>query len=248
MPGKIGTVGCSELTREEQERYARQIALPDFGAEAQRRLKSARVLVIGAGGLGSPVLQYLAAAGVGTIGIADNDRVSASNLQRQVLYDTFQVGKSKAECARERLQRLNPDIEIRAFDTRFTSENAAALLSDFDLVVDCTDNLATRYLIDRASRAAQKPFVYASVCEFRGQVSVFNYLGAPSYEDLYPYSPEAETFAQPQGVLGAFVGIVASIQAMETVKVIIGSENTLAGFLLLVDMEEYAMRKVKVGI
>lgn len=246
LSGKTGIAGC-KLTSNEMERYTRQIQLPDFGIETQQKLKSARALVIGAGGLGSPVLLYLAGAGVGTIGIVDDDRVSESNLQRQILYETSQIGLRKVLCAKARLELLNPIINFQIYDFRLTDDNATPLLTQYDIIIDCTDNLSTRYTIDRASQKTGKPFIHASVCEFQGQVSVFNYRGAPSYEDLFPYLPDNEKFTQPQGIIGAFVGIVAGIQAMEAINVLTNSESTLAGYLLLIDMKKHEFRKVRIS-
>ena len=244
--GKIGTTGC-ELSASERERYSRQIMLDDNGEQAQRALKNAAVLVVGAGGLGSAVLPYLVGAGVGRIGIVDDDVISLSNLQRQILYETSHIGQSKAERATERVSALNPEIRIDTYNTRFTSENAIEILTPYQLIIDCTDNIPARHVIDHASRETRKPFIYGSLCEYTGQISVFNYRNAPAYADIFPRSSETKPFTQSLGVFGAIAGIVGSIQAMEAIKILIGAEDTLAGHLLLIDMRTYGFRKVKMG-
>ncbi len=176
----------NSLTQEELLRYQRQLIIPELGEEGQLRLKRAAVIVIGAGGLGSPLLLYLAGAGVGRIGIVDHDEVSISNLQRQILYTTDDITRAKATVAAERLSRLNPSIEVAAMPVRLIEENAASLLTGYDIAVDCTDNFHTRYIISDATLRAGIPMVYGAVTGFMGQVSVFNYRGGPSYRDLYP--------------------------------------------------------------
>ena len=208
----------------EKERYARHLILEEIGEPGQEKLKRAKVLVVGAGGLGSPVLLYLTAAGIGRIGILDNDIVSESNLQRQILYDTQCLGALKVEVAARNLQALNPYTTIVPYAQRLTSE------------IDATDNLPSRYLIDEACVRYGKPFVYGSICEFKGQVSVFNYQGGPTYRDLYEYHDAIAEFQQPQGVIGALPGVVGSIQANEAIKLILGSQDTLSGKLLLIDL------------
>lgn len=218
------------------ERYSRQISLKEIGREGQEKIKKAKVLVIGAGGLGSPVLLYLAGAGVGTIGIMDDDLVSESNLQRQILYDSLSLGKPKVEIARHKLQALNPGCRIQSIQQRLTSENASKIITHYDIVVDATDNLPSRYIIDDACVECGKPFVYGSICEFEGQLSVFNYRQGPTYRDLYPYHEKIADFQQPSGVIGALPGVVGSLQATETLKLILEKENTLSGKLLLINL------------
>lgn len=218
------------------ERYSRQISLKEIGREGQEKIKKAKVLVIGAGGLGSPVLLYLAGAGVGTIGIMDDDLVSESNLQRQILYDSLSLGKPKVEIARHKLQALNPECRIFPIQQRLTSKNASEIITNYDIVVDATDNLPSRYIIDDACVECGKPFVYGSICEFEGQLSVFNYRQGPTYRDLYPYHEKIADFQQPSGVIGALPGVVGSLQAIETLKLILGKENTLSGKLLLINL------------
>lgn len=228
------------------ERYSRQTLLKEIGETGQEKISQAKVLVVGAGGLGSPILLYLAGAGVGTIGIADNDLVSESNLQRQILYDTTTLNQPKVHIAQIKLQALNPDCRIIPIAERLTAKNAPELVSDYDLVVDATDNLLSRYVIDDSCKAQGKPFVYGSICEFQGQVSVFHYRGGPSYRDLYPYHENIPDFIQPLGVIGAIPGIIGSIQAAETIKIILNHPNTLSGKLLVVDLLKGEFRTLKI--
>lgn len=226
-------------------RYNRQIILDNIGKEGQRKLNHAKVLVVGAGGLGSPLLQYIVAAGVGTIGIIDDDTVAVHNLQRQVLYNDAQIGKSKAECAKEFVVRLNPHCHVTAYDTRLTYDNASEITERYDLIADCTDNLDTRYLIDRISKASGKPFVHASLCEYDGRVALFNYCGSSSYSDIFPYAPDkVASFAQSNGIIGAFAGVVGSIQALEVIKTIIGNPSLVDKMLLIngLSMETKSIR------
>ena len=218
------------------ERYSRHLLLKEIGEEGQKKIQAAKVLVVGAGGLGSPVLLYLAAAGVGTIGIIDNDVVSESNLQRQILYDSPCIGLPKAEIAARKLNQLNPQCRIVSLRERLETHNAQKLIADYDVVVDATDNLLSRYVINDACVACSKPFVYGSICEFDGQVSVFNYRGGPTYRDLYEYHEGVDNFEQPLGVIGVLPGVIGSIQAAETLKIILESEHTLSGKLLLVNL------------
>ncbi|MDL2230457.1 HesA/MoeB/ThiF family protein [Alistipes sp. OttesenSCG-928-L06] len=222
------------LSREEKSRYERHLIVPDFGDQEQEKLKNARVLVIGAGGLGSAVLHYLAAAGVGCIGIVEFDTVSHSNLQRQILYTSHDVDSPKAEIAAERLMAINPYSQVITFAIRLTDENAEDIFSDFDLVVDCTDNYQTRYVIDRMCAKLSLPMVYGSAQEAGGQVSIFHAENAGSYAGLYP-EEESTQDNTPVGVISPMPGIVGSIQAMETLKLITGYGQTLAGRLLTVD-------------
>lgn len=225
------------LSKEEKERYARHLALGGIGETGQEKLKNAKVLVVGAGGLGAPVLLYLAAAGIGTIGIMDDDLVSESNLQRQILYDSASLGMSKITVATQKLQALNPHCRIEGHPYRLVEENANKIISKYDIVVDATDNLPARYLINDACVACGKPFVYGSVCEFNGQISVFNDQGGPTYRDLYEYHDDIPDFRQPSGIIGALPGVIGSIQAAETIKTILGLPN-LSGKLLLVNLLE----------
>ena len=226
------------LTHEEEARYQRQLIIPGIGSEGQLRLKKAKVIVIGAGGLGSPVLMYLAAAGVGRIGIVDSDEVSTSNLQRQILYTSDDITKSKAETAAGRLRLMNPHLEVTAYPVRFTYENAASLLAGYDVAVDCTDNYSTRYILSDATLQAGIPMVYGAVREFMGQASVFNYSGGPSYRDLYPEEMHPASGEKPglPGVMGPLPGMIGSIQACEVIKIITGTGEVLSGRLLQADL------------
>jgi|HubBroStandDraft_1064217.scaffolds.fasta_scaffold164911_2 sulfur-carrier protein adenylyltransferase/sulfurtransferase len=225
------------LTPEEIARYERHLALPGFGPAAQEKLKSASVLVIGAGGLGCPALLYLAAAGVGRIAVVDPDAVDASNLQRQVLYTAGDIGANKAETAARRLRALNPLVRVEAHPVRFGRSNALGLVRSCDLVVDGSDNFATRYLVNDACVIAGRPFVYGAVQGFEGQVSVFNWKGGPTYRCLFPEPPEPGTVPNcaEAGVLGAVTGLVGAAQACEAIKVLAGIGQPLSGRLLVWD-------------
>ena len=222
------------------QRYARHISLPQVGLEGQRRLHDARVLVIGAGGLGSPVLLYLAAAGVGTVGIVDNDKVDLSNLQRQVLHSTSTVGESKVESAKSRLLQLNPDIDVFVFDMQLNPDTVHTVFeSHWDVVIDGCDNLPTRYLVDDVCFLKKIPWVYGSIFRFEGQMSVFNYCEGPCYRDLFsePPPPKSIPSCEEGGVLGVLPGVIGSLQANEAIKIILGIGEVLAGRLLIYDAE-----------
>ncbi len=236
------------MTEEEKVRYSRHLLLEEVGEAGQEKLLQAKVLVVGAGGLGSPVLLYLAAAGIGTLGIMDDDTISESNLQRQVLYDSLCLGAPKAETARRKLQALNPHCTVHTYDERLTATNVPQIIPAYDIVIDATDNLTARYVINDACVAAGKPFVYGSICEFEGQVSVFNYRGGPTYRDLYEYHDGVPDFRQPLGVIGALPGVIGSIQASETVKVILGSDSTLSGKLLLIDLLHGTFHTIRLSV
>jgi len=227
----------STLTHEEEARYHRQLIIPEVGFAGQEKLKRARVMVVGAGGLGSPVLMYLAAAGVGTLGIVDPDEVRMSNLQRQILYNTEDITRPKAQAASERIYLINPLVTVCVYQVRLGEENAAELLRGYDIAVDCTDNFASRYLLSDATRAAGIPMVYGAVSQFMGQVSVFNFNGGPSYRDLYPEKTvgAADASHSEQGVIGALPGIIGSYQACEVIKIIIGAGEILSGRLIQID-------------
>lgn len=241
------------LSKEELARYSRHIAMDGFGLEAQQKLKAARVLVVGAGGLGSPSLLYLAAAGVGTIGLVEFDRVDESNLQRQVLYSVDDVGRSKSEAAKQRLLALNPHIRIEVHEVRLTSENALNIIGRYDVVADGTDNFATRYLVNDACVMLGKPNVYASIFRFEGQVSVFNYRDAegntgPNYRDLYPSPPPPGLVPNcaEAGVLGVLPGIIGSMQALEVIKIVTGVGEVLSGRFLVFDALTFEPRIFKI--
>lgn len=231
-----------KLSKDELQRYSRHLVLRDFGSSNQLKLRNAKVLVVGAGGLGSPVLLYLAAAGVGTIGIVDSDRLEVSNLQRQVLFTMDDIGRSKAEAAASRLARLNPLITLNPYSVRLTAQNAMDIIAGYDLVVDGTDNFPTRYLINDACVLLDKPFVYGSILEYEGQAAVFN-LRQPdgsfsaNYRDLFPEPPAPETVpnCEQAGVLGVLPGLMGCVQANEAIKIITGIAEPLSNRLLITD-------------
>src|SRR5688572_524421 len=237
------------FSKEELARYNRHIIIPGFGMEAQLKLKAAKVLVIGSGGLGSPVLLYLAAAGVGTLGIVDFDVVDDSNLQRQVLFGVESVGKPKVEAARDRLASLNPHLKINLHNTHINSSNALDIIREYDVVADGTDNFPTRYLVNDACVLLDKPNVYASIFQFDGQVSVFNYVDkdgkrGPNYRDLYPTPPPPGLVPScaEGGVLGVLPGIIGSLQASEVIKIITGVGETLSGRFFTFDALQFETR------
>ena len=237
------------LLPEEKERYSRQILLPEFGEQGQGRLKNARVLIIGAGGLGSPAALYLAAMGVGTIGIVDYDTIALSNLHRQILYDANDVGESKTETSTERLRHSNPQIEIAPYDLRLTTENALDVLAGFDLVLDGSDNFATRYLVNDACLIHGIPLVSASILRFEGQLSVFGLDGAPCYRCVYPEAPglgEAPSCSDA-GVIGVLPGVMGTLMAMEAIKIIARIGEPLAGKMLLYNALDTSFRILQVA-
>jgi sulfur-carrier protein adenylyltransferase/sulfurtransferase len=246
---KDGGSPYAAFTKGELARYNRHIIIPGFGMEAQQKLKAAKVLVVGSGGLGSPVLLYLAAAGVGTIGIVDFDVVDDSNLQRQVLFGVESVGQPKVEAARKRLEALNPYIQLRLYNTHLNSQNALDILRDYDVIADGTDNFPTRYLVNDAAVLLGKTNVYASIFQFEGQVSVFNYRNAqgqlgPNYRDLYPTPPPPGLVPScaEGGVLGVLPGIIGSLQALEVIKVITGVGEPLSGRFYIFDALNFESR------
>src|SRR5881275_263869 len=235
------------LTREETARYSRHLIMPEVTTDGQRRLKAARVLCIGAGGLGSPAALYLAAAGVGTIGIVDFDAVDLSNLQRQILHGTKDVGRGKLESARDRLRDINPQVAIELHQCRFASENASEIVSKYDIVVDGSDNFATRYLSNDVCVFEQKPNVYGSVFRFEGQTTVWApHLGGPCYRCLFPEPPPPESVPNcaQAGVLGVLPGIIGMLQAIETLKLILGIGDSLVGRLLHFDALKVKFREL----
>lgn len=242
-----------EFSGDELGHYSRHLSIPEFGMEGQKKLKAAKVLAVGTGGLGAPMLQYLAAAGVGTIGIVDFDKIEASNLHRQVLFGASDVGRSKVEVAKERLQEINPHIDIQVHNVRLTSENALEIIENYDVVADGTDNFPTRYLINDACVMLDKPNVHGSIFQFEGQLSVFNYVDedgqrGPNYRDLFPEPPPPGLVPScaEAGVLGVLPGIIGCLQASEVIKIITGIGEPLAGQLFLFDAQNFSTRKVKV--
>ena len=225
------------LSPDELQRYSRHLILPDVALAGQRRLKAARVLVIGAGGLGSPVALYLAAAGIGTLGLVDFDIVDVTNLQRQLLHGTSDVGRSKLDSARDRIRDANPHVHVETYDTRLTSANALEIIRDYDVVVDGTDNFATRYLTNDACVLTARPNVYGSIFRFEGQASVFSTPDGPCYRCFFPEPPPPGMVPScaEGGVLGVLPGIIGTIQATEAIKLVLGAGETLAGRLLLVN-------------
>jgi len=238
----------TELTREELVRYNRQILLPQLGEDGQRALKESRVLLVGAGGLGSPVALYLAAAGVGTIGLVDFDVVDLSNLHRQILHGSAGVGSSKIDSARDRLHDINPNVEVEAYETRFESGNALEIARGYDLIVDGTDNFATRYLVNDVSVLLGIPNVYGSVYRFEGQASVFGAPDGPCYRCLFrePPPPHLIPSCAEAGVLGVVPGLVGTIQATEAIKQLLGLGDTLVGKLLTIDVMTMAFRTIEI--
>lgn len=236
-----------QLNKQEYERYSRHLILPEVGLEGQKRLKAASVLCIGTGGLGSPLLLYLAAAGVGRIGIVDFDVVDHSNLQRQVIHGTSWVGKPKIESAKNRILEINPFCQVDLYETRVSSENAIDIATPYDIIIDGTDNFPTRYLMNDVCVLLNKPNVYGSIFRFEGQATVFNYEGGPNYRDLYPEPPPPGMVPScaEGGVLGVLCGVVGSIQATEAIKIILGQGTTLSGRLLLYNALEMTFRQLK---
>jgi adenylyltransferase/sulfurtransferase len=240
--------GPAAFSPDELLRYSRHLVLPEVGLEGQQAIKTAKVLCVGAGGLGSPAAMYLAAAGVGTLGIVDFDVVDFSNLQRQLLHMTRDVGRPKVESARERLTAINPEVRVEAHQVALTSANALDLIARYDVIVDGTDNFPTRYLVNDACVLTQRPYIYGSVFRFEGQVSIFATAEGPCYRCLYPEPPPAGLVPScaEGGVLGVLPGIIGTIQATEALKRILKAGDSLAGRLLLLDALEMKFREVRV--
>ena len=247
MAASTSVTQLPELTRDELSRYARHLILPEVGVEGQQKLKAARVLCVGAGGLGSPLALYLAAAGVGTLGLVDFDVVDASNLQRQILHSTGDVGRKKLDSAEEKLAALNPAVHVVKHETMLSSANALDILKDYDIVADGTDNFPTRYLVNDACVLLGKPNVYGSIFRFEGQASVFATREGPCYRCLYPEPPPPGMVPNcaEGGVLGILPGLIGIIQATEVIKLILGKGETLVGRFLLVDALSMRFRELK---
>lgn len=236
-----------KFTEEQIKRYSRHIILPEVGGKGQEKLLNGKVLCIGAGGLGSPLLLYLAAAGVGTIGIVDFDVVDMSNLQRQIIHSTRDLGKPKVESAKETIEALNPDVKVRLFNEAVSSSNIREIIKDFDVVVDGCDNFPTRYLVNDACHFDGKPNVHGSIFRFEGQATVFDSRNGPCYRCLYPEPPPPGMVpsCQEAGVLGILPGMVGLIQATETIKILLGVGQTLVGRLLMYDSLKMTFRELK---
>ncbi|MCZ4696219.1 HesA/MoeB/ThiF family protein [Ancylomarina euxinus] len=239
----------TKLNHKELDRYQRQIIIPGFGEEAQTKLKHARVLIIGAGGLASPILKYLCSTGIGCIGLMDSDVVEVSNLQRQIMYDECDKGQYKVEVSARKLKEQNPDINIQCFNFRLTADKAIDLFGRYDLIIDACDNFETRYIICSAAKKTDKPWIYASVFEYGGQVSVFNYKTKTQYADLYPEAPEQVPLSDGKkiGVLPVVPGLIGMIQATEVIKIITGIGQILDGELLLYNALDLSCMKLKIG-
>ncbi len=235
------------LTQSQRNRYQRHLLLPEIGEQGQQELIEAKVLLLGAGGLGSPAAMYLAAAGVGTLGIVDMDIVDESNLQRQIIHDTTRVGQSKVESARQTINALNPHINTKIYDTRLSAENVLDLLSEWDVVVDGADNFPSRYLLNDASVKLGIPVVHGSIFRFEGQVTVFDPINGPTYRDYVPVPPPPELApsCSEAGVLGVLPGIIGSLQALETIKLLLNLGDSLTGRLLAFDALEMTFREYK---
>ncbi len=239
---------AESLTTDEVRRYSRHLIIPDVGMDGQKRLKNARVLCVGAGGLGSPTLMYLAAAGVGTLGILDDDTVDESNLQRQIIHGQSDVGRSKAQSARDSVLEINPYVTVNLHETRLDSDNALDIFAGYDLIVDGTDNFATRYLVNDACVLLGKPYVWGSIYRFEGQVSVFWDEHGPNYRDLYPEPPPPGMVPScaEGGVLGVLCASIAAVQTTEAIKLLTGIGETLLGRLMVYDALEMTWRTVKI--
>lgn len=236
-----------QLTKDDYERYSRHLILPEVGLEGQKKLKAASILCVGTGGLGSPLLLYLAAAGIGRLGIVDFDVVDFSNLQRQVIHGTSWVGKPKIESAKNRILEINPYCQVDLYETMLSSENALNIAQPYDIIIDGTDNFPTRYLVNDTCVLLNKPNVYGSIFRFEGQATVFNYEGGPNYRDLYPEPPPPGLVPScaEGGVLGILPGIIGIIQATEAIKIILGQGTTLSGRLLLFNALDMKFRELK---
>ena len=237
-----------KLINNDLTRFTRHFSLPEIGHEGQEKLKNARVLVIGAGGLGSPLLIYIAAAGIGNIGIVDDDIVSISNLQRQVLYTTAEVGQKKVELASRKLTALYPEIQVQPYDLRLNEENAEELFSNYNIIADCTDNYQTRALIGKVSAKLKKPLAFASVLNYEGQVTVFNFNDGPVYSDLFPMVPKDGIYKENEiGLIGVMPGIAGTIQANEIIKIITGYGEVISGKLLVFNIQENRFNLFRFG-
>lgn len=239
----------SKLSKEEMHRYARHLVLPEVGIKGQEKIKEGKVLVVGAGGLGSPALMYLAAAGVGTIGIADFDKVEENNLQRQIIHTTKNLGIKKTESAKEKILAINPNVKVETYDEKLTSKNALEIIKKYDVVIDGSDNFPTRYLLNDACVLSKKSLVYGSIFRFEGHASVFNYENGPCYRCLFPNPPPrgAVPSCAEAGVLGVLPGLIGTIQATEALKIILGVGETLSGRFLVYDALSMNFKALNLG-
>ena len=238
-----------QLSPNERARYARHIILPDVGEDGQKALRQSSVMVIGAGGLGSPALLYLAAAGIGKIGIIDDDEVDISNLQRQIIHSTSDIGSLKSDSARRSISELNPGVDVVSFNTRLNAGNSLQLLAGWDVVIDGSDNFPTRYTISDACEILGTPWIFGSIHRFQGQISVFNYNNGPNYRDLFPSSPSPELAPNcaEAGVLGVLPGIIGTMQASEAIKILLGIGKSLSGQLMVIDLKTMTTRLLTYG-
>ena len=238
-----------KFSKQELSRYARHLVLPEVGIKGQEKIKQGKVLVVGAGGLGSPALMYLAAAGVGTIGIADFDKVEENNLQRQIIHSTKDIGALKTESAKNAINNLNPNISVKVYNEKLNSKNALEIIKKYDVVIDGSDNFPTRYLVNDACVLSKKPLVYGSIFRFEGHTSVFGYDNGPCYRCLFPNPPprDAVPNCEEAGVLGVLPGIIGTIQATEALKIILGIGETLSGRFLVYDALSLTFRELKLG-
>ena len=237
----------TELTDLQLERYSRHIVLKEVGTEGQKKLLESKVLIIGAGGLGSPAAMYLAAAGVGTIGIADGDEVDLSNLQRQIIHSTADIGRAKVQSAKETMEAIDPDITVNTYYTRVTEANISGLIGEYDFILDCTDNFDTKFLINDACVLGKKPFSHAGIIRFRGQLMTYVPDKGPCYRCIFGAPPPEEDVltCKQAGIIGAMSGVIGSLQAMEAVKYLIGQGELLTGYLLTCDALTMEFRKIK---
>ena len=240
---------ANKLSKQELNRYSRHLVLPEVGIKGQEKIKQGKVLVVGAGGLGSPALMYLAAAGVGTIGIADFDKVEENNLQRQIIHSTKDVGALKTESAKNAINNLNPNISVKVYNEKLNSKNALEIIKKYDVVIDGSDNFPTRYLLNDACVLSKKPLVYGSIFRFEGHASVFNYEDGPCYRCLFPNPPprNAVPSCAEAGVLGVLPGVIGTIEATEALKIILGIGETLSGRFLVYDALSITFRELKLG-
>ena len=240
---------ADKLSKQELSRYARHLALPEVGIKGQEKIKQGKVLVVGAGGLGSPALMYLAAAGVGTIGIADLDKVEENNLQRQIIHNSKDIGINKTESSKKAILDLNPNVKVEAYDEKLNSKNALKVVKNYDVVIDGSDNFPTRYLVNDACVLSKKPLVYGSIFRFEGHASVFNCDNGPCYRCLFPNPPprDAVPSCAEAGVLGVLPGIIGTIQATEALKILLGIGETLSGRFLVYDALSMAFRELKLS-